>query len=389
MISSASRIVERRCATIDAGAAAAAEVVVDRLLRLGVERARRLVEDQDARVDRRARGRSRAAAAGRRRGCGRPRRWSRAGRRAAPSRRRRCSASFSAAISTSSGTVSSQSVRLSRTLPSNRKMSWSTTESDAASTCREISSRGRPSSSTAPDHGSCSPAMMRAIVDLPLPEPPTSATRWPGSIESEKSRDQRLGERAVAERDLVEGEVALQPRALVLDRLRERLRDRVAQDVAEPVDVGADVLELLAELGELLHRPVEVREQALEGDEHADRDRALDRALRRRSGGSAPRSARRGAAARPRAAASARRGAAGRSRPSSGSRPSGRRSRSRCRSPSASRSAGARCTSSRSGGRGPDAASPSRPCAPARRAGARGCSARPCRSRSASARCRS
>ena len=50
-----------------------------------------------------------------------------------------------------------------------------------------MSPRSRPSILTVPDQGESRPQMSLATVDLPLPELPTSATRRPGSMESEKS----------------------------------------------------------------------------------------------------------------------------------------------------------------------------------------------------------
>ncbi len=52
---------------------------------------------------------------------------------------------------------------------------------------RESSLRCRSSNRIRPDQGSCRPAIRRAIVDLPLPEDPTSAIRSPGASSSEKS----------------------------------------------------------------------------------------------------------------------------------------------------------------------------------------------------------
>ena len=40
---------------------------------------------------------------------------------------------------------------------------------------------------TRPDHGFSSPHSSFAMVDLPLPDPPTSATRAPGAIDKLKS----------------------------------------------------------------------------------------------------------------------------------------------------------------------------------------------------------
>ncbi len=62
-------------------------------------------------------------------------------------------ASRSAETTTSSGTSSLHRVRLSRTVPSNRVMSWSTYATDAATTSLGRSSLGRPSSSTRPEVG--------------------------------------------------------------------------------------------------------------------------------------------------------------------------------------------------------------------------------------------
>ena len=47
---------------------------------------------------------------------------------------------------------------------------------------------GRPSKVIVPALGTCSPAMHRAMVDLPLPDSPTSATHSPGSTAKETPR---------------------------------------------------------------------------------------------------------------------------------------------------------------------------------------------------------
>ena len=80
-----------------------------------------------------------------------------------------------------------QSVRLSRTVPSQSIRSWSTEESDARSSSPGISPIGRPSSRIRPDQGTSRPLMSLAIVDFPDAEEPTRATREPGTSVSEKS----------------------------------------------------------------------------------------------------------------------------------------------------------------------------------------------------------
>ena len=50
-----------------------------------------------------------------------------------------------------------------------------------------------PRKSIVPDVGSSSARMMRASVDFPQPERPTSATDWPGRIEKETSSTARVG----------------------------------------------------------------------------------------------------------------------------------------------------------------------------------------------------
>ena len=53
----------------------------------------------------------------------------------------------------SSGIEGSHSATLSRTVPSKRKTSWSTKETEAASALREMSSSRCPSMRIAPSHG--------------------------------------------------------------------------------------------------------------------------------------------------------------------------------------------------------------------------------------------
>ena len=89
-------------------------------------------------------------------------------------------ASLAARTMSASSTVASQSVRLSQTVPSNREISWSTTANEFVITRLDQSRRGRPSNSTSPLQGSYRPQTSLAIVVLPLPEPPTRATRLPG-----------------------------------------------------------------------------------------------------------------------------------------------------------------------------------------------------------------
>jgi hypothetical protein len=79
-----------------------------------------------------------------------------------------------------------QSVRFSRTLPSNSTTSWSTYATARASSSRANAVRGLPSTRISPLHGSYSPTASRASVDFPDPDAPTSATRWPGASVSEK-----------------------------------------------------------------------------------------------------------------------------------------------------------------------------------------------------------
>ncbi len=96
-------------------------------------------------------------------------------------------ASLAARWIAASGSVESHSERFSRTLPSNRKMSWSTIAKELASCVRAIESRPLSSKSTSPSHGRYSPLMSLATVDLPLPDGPTMATRSPGERRRLKS----------------------------------------------------------------------------------------------------------------------------------------------------------------------------------------------------------
>ena len=73
----------------------------------------------------------------------------------------------------------------------------------------ELVARGRPSSRISPDHGSYRPATSRATVDLPLPEPPTSATRLPGASREREPRTAAARRAAVAEGDVLERERAV------------------------------------------------------------------------------------------------------------------------------------------------------------------------------------
>ena len=88
-----------------------------------------------------ARGRSPGAGAGRRSSWRRPPRPGCRSRRGGPRRPRGCRRPCAAATTSGSGTVASHSVRFSRTVPSNRKMFWSTRPSELVSTSRGISSR--------------------------------------------------------------------------------------------------------------------------------------------------------------------------------------------------------------------------------------------------------
>ncbi|MNY37966.1 hypothetical protein D3C86_1725590 [compost metagenome] len=78
-------------------------------------------------------------------------------------------------------------MRLSRTDPANSAISWSTVATDWVRTDGVHSSRRTPSKRISPSQGVYRPLTSLATVDLPEPEPPTSATRWPGLSESEKS----------------------------------------------------------------------------------------------------------------------------------------------------------------------------------------------------------
>ena len=77
--------------------------------------------------------------------------------------------------------VSSHSVMLSRTVPSNSTMPWSTTASELRSKGRGTSAIGTPSKQIVPPQGSNNPVTSLPTVDLPLPEAPTSATRAPAT----------------------------------------------------------------------------------------------------------------------------------------------------------------------------------------------------------------
>ena len=146
----------------------------------GVEGAGRLVEHDDGRLDREGRARSRAAGAGRRSGSGRP---PAEPRRTGPSRLRMTSsiaASRHASTTCCGGRVRSHIETFSPIVPLNRNTSWSTTPRELLVRVRGSSVRGVSSNSTSPLHGSYNPATSLATVDLPLPLPPTRATRSPG-----------------------------------------------------------------------------------------------------------------------------------------------------------------------------------------------------------------
>ena len=82
---------------------------------------------------------------------------------------------------------SSQRVRLSRTVPWNMAIRSSTSATELTKTSRGISRDRLAVVEDLAAPGLVEPVISRASVDLPLPEPPTRAIRWPGRITSEKS----------------------------------------------------------------------------------------------------------------------------------------------------------------------------------------------------------
>ena len=86
-----------------------------------------------------------------------------------------------------SGSVSSQRVRLSRTVPSNRQISASTSATELTKTSRGSRRAACRRRGSRRSRAGRAPPARRPIVDLPLPELPTRAMRWPGRATSEKS----------------------------------------------------------------------------------------------------------------------------------------------------------------------------------------------------------
>ena len=119
---------------------------------------------------------------------------------ARPATRSKMAASRSAALTASSvrrrrPTASGCPRRCPRTARCPGRRRTPTTRSPPG----QISARGLPSSSIWPDHGSYRPVTSRPIVDLPLPEPPTIASRRPGDHRERDVLQHRRGQRVVAE----------------------------------------------------------------------------------------------------------------------------------------------------------------------------------------------
>ena len=120
--------------------------------------------------------------------------------------------------------------------------------------------------------------MSLASVLLPEPEEPTMPTTWPGST-LKRHVVQHLGTvDAVAEGDVLEGDLAADRRQRGAAGIEARLRHGV-EDVAEPIDRQAGLMEVLPHLRQAQHRRAHATGQHVEGDELADGQVAVDHEL--------------------------------------------------------------------------------------------------------------
>ena len=287
-------IADRRQAVGDdqAGAAAAAQVVVEDHFCLGVERACGLVENQQAGLTNQCPGdlQPLALAAGEipsLLGDGRA-------ISAAPLKQVAVDRGVDSGLDQPfEGTISSQRVRLSRTVPSNREMSASTSSTELTKTSRGRSSGGLAVVEDLAAPGTVEPGGQAADRRFSAPGAADQRDALARAGDEREILDQRFLDRPiVAERDAPEFDVAAQPSAARPRPLaasgrrpssrrqaRSTANDRVDRPVAHVVDaveVGAQLLDVGSEPRQVLKRLIEVGQQRLKRDQHADAQAAVN-----------------------------------------------------------------------------------------------------------------
>ena len=117
--------------------------------------------------------------------------------------------------------------------------------------------------------------MSLAMVLLPEPEEPTRPITWPGDTRKAHVVQDLRPVDAVAEGDVVQGDLATDGRKRCAPRTETRFRHGV-EDVAKPVDRETGLVEVLPHLRQAQHRHAHTSGQHVERHQLADGQTAVN-----------------------------------------------------------------------------------------------------------------